>query len=202
MGSPAFHLKLPEAIRPWHDAGLTHVLRSSRVQIPLEVPVPATTQPSALPAAQAWPSPWDMYWNKASKCAQVLFTYFELGADLAGRVDPKRSALFKDIINHLGWNGKGVVSFWPLASLQNDLLRPEPDIFWDGAVQLGVQHVACFGASSASLLVPDFVSEKTTYLHGSIQLHLFSSPDELLALLPHERHLAVNKLAALRLKQA
>ncbi|MBU1248485.1 MAG: hypothetical protein KKB70_07295 [Proteobacteria bacterium] len=202
MGSPAFNLKLPERFRPWHDAGLTHILRSFPEQKIHRPATPVEPQSPASKPAITWDPPWDLYWQKASKGAQVVLTYFELGADLAGRVDPNRSRLFKDIIGHLGWSGKGIVAFWPLAALHGDVLREQPEVFWQGIEQLGTTHVACFGKQSASLLSSELSPEVNFFVRGTVQVHVLPSPAELLTMLPHDRHLAVDRLAEIRLRLA
>ncbi len=201
MGSPALDLKLSEHLRPWRDAGLLHVLAlPSLEQEPLLAGVKAGHDEAKREelASFEWPSPWDVYWSKTCQGARVALTYYELGFDLSGSPDARRRQLFREIIKHLGWAKKGIVSFWPMAALNGTTLVPDPEMFWAGISKLGIKHVACFGNSAASIITPQAQMDQDLVLESGITVHFLESPTEFLEFLPHELHLATDKLRSIR----
>ncbi len=196
MGSPALDLKLDEHLRPWRDAGLLHVLTPRGLeQAPLSQGLETTLDE---PTSAPWPPPWDLYWSKTCQGAQVALTYYELGLDLSGRVDNLRRNLFGEIIQHLGWAKKGIVSFWPLAAFDGATLVPDAKMFWAGISKLGIKHVACFGHQAASVITAQVQMGQDLMLENGVTVYFIESPEELLRLLPHERHLAADKLRSIR----
>jgi hypothetical protein len=120
-----------------------------------------------------------------------------LAFDLSGKGDKRRSLLFREILQHLRWAGKGIVSFWPFMPLGEGTSSQHWQIFWQGVRLLDARHVVFFGLTSEQLDLPSDVAiyPKT----GSpITVHLLPSPDELLAKLPHERHMTTDILKEIR----
>lgn len=193
MGSPAFALKVGDRLRPFLHAGLTHVLRT---RVPASNP---SQDVQAAGAAHDFPSPWDAFLTKANVGAKVIFTYYELGLDLSGKADPRRGALFREILKVLGWAGKGVHSFWPMTAPEGETLAQSEPLFWQGAQHIGATAVVCFGRHSAQVVTGRSDPKDFPFsMHGRT-VHLLPSPERMLNMLPHERHLAAETLRAIRI---
>lgn len=141
--------------------------------------------------------PWDSYWFKTIRPSKVVFTYGQLALDLSGKGDRRRSLLFREILQHLRWAGRGIVSFWPVAPHGENASADHVQIFWQGVRLLQARHVVSFGLTSEQLDLP---SDAAVFPRtgSSISVHLLPSPDELLAKLPHERHMASDSLKEIR----
>lgn len=194
MGSPSATLNIPAHLLPWHQAGVRQFLGSrpasgTRSQ--------AGPQPTASRLQAAWPAPWDRCWSKVPENARIVWTYLDLGRDLCGAGDKARGGLFRSLLGHLNWP-KGTTAFWPLCCPDGGCMLTRQDLFWDGIAILDVKHVACFGADALSLLLPGADPDAAQTQRGPVTVHVFPSPAELLRLLPHDRHLAVDRLKALR----
>lgn len=221
MGSPSLALGLAPHLRPWHGAGLTHLLVGSAAisamnpasQAPItnspsvqprtsssqEHVAPISKEPSGSQPAPSLPAPWDFFWSKVTVGAKVVFTYPELSLDLTGKGDKKRGQLFREILLHLDWAGKGIVSFWPM----NDGVVNNPDqsanIFWKGMDQIGAKHVVCFSGSGYSDLTGQALQSSGSHTFRDYTIHILPSPDQMFAMLPHERHMAADVLSSIRL---
>lgn len=104
----------------------------------------------------AWPRAWGERVTKSSP-APVLWTYHELGADLAGIGKcPARSAFFREIIGELRLP-RGTSVFWPCAMPESEMahaagdapeegpLLPNPALFAAGVARLRPQVLVVFG---------------------------------------------------------
>jgi len=113
-------------------------------------PVEAPSQPDSDPGS--WPAPWPELLAKAPPAPRLVITYLDLGFDLTGHSEPRRSALWRTLIRDLGLAGRGLVAFWPLALPEGETLRPQPDIFLAGLRRLSPSRLAIFGSDAATLL--------------------------------------------------
>lgn len=215
MGSPALALKLNPRLRPWFGAGVTHLMAGreyisslSSSDASLQRPPRPEPQPSTgISKAEAptrtpvqFPAPWDFFWTKTTAGAQVVFTYELLGLDLSGKGNPKRGQVFREILQHLGWAGKGIVSFWPMTASADDGFEQSKPLFWQGINVLGAKHIVCFGMEAFCALTNQQASKAQAVKVGDITVYPILSPDELMSKLPHERHLAADFLKSIRLK--
>lgn len=170
-------VNVPERLRVWQQAGVRYFYLD-----PAAVPEPAQPsdkqpEPPADPAA--WPSPWPELLAKAPARPRLLITYLDLGFDLTGRSDPRRSSLWRALIGDLRLSGRGLVAFWPLALPQGDVLVPRPDIFLAGVCRLAPDRVAIFGSEAARALSLDGGDFQTTSL-SNIPCSILPDPGILL----------------------
>lgn len=198
MGSPSATLSLPPHLLPWYASGLRHVLGCK--------PASQASQgaengpdPQAVPKRPqlSLPQPWARCWQAVPATARIVWTYLELGRDLCGQPSAERRNLFRALLSHLNWP-KGATAFWPLCCPDGEGLATRPEIFWQGCAALGVKHVACFGPEALALLCPGADAAGLAHQHGAITVHILPAPADLLRLLPHDQHLAVDRLKALR----
>lgn len=188
-GSPAFSAQTPsfsEGSAPAHDtrppfaaprpAGqnavpakpATSAAPATRAQNAAKTATPAApvtfASRNSVPAdIQDWPEPWRGQLLK-TKPAPVIWTYHELGLDLAGLGGPSaRGALFRKIIAELNLP-KGSSAFWPCAmpdpaAAEQLALKSAPTLFTAGLMRLsplvlilsGKQALADAGLESAKL---------------------------------------------------
>jgi len=90
--------------------------------------------------------PWAGFLAKVPSAPLMVWTYRELGADLSGRADPARGALWRELIKLLGLP-RGSVAFWPFAlPLQTggDAVHMEP--FLAGLARIAPRALVVFGA--------------------------------------------------------
>lgn len=198
MGSPSATLNLPPHLLPWHAAGLRHVLGckpASRVSEKAEdgvEPQVVSKRPQV-----SFPQPWARFWQAVPATARIIWTYLELGHDLCGQPSAERRNLFRSLLQHLNWP-KGVTGFWPLCCPDGDAVCTKPEVFWQGCAALDVKHVACFGSQALALLCPTADASAPSQQHGAVTVHILPAPADLLQLLPHDQHMAVDRLKALR----
>jgi len=166
------------------------------------VPQPAPANPARpLPAqasSAAFPEPWATYLAKVAPEHKMVWTYMELGHDLGGQPDMQRRKMIVDLIQHLKLPPKPI-AFWPAAVLERGALRPNPELFWRGWKQLRTPHIVCFGRDTLGVILPDADPSRTMHMFREFMVHVLPSMSELLAMLPHERQLAVDALSGLRL---
>jgi hypothetical protein len=102
----------------------------------------------------AWPGPWPALFAKAPSAPRLVITYAALGEDLTGRPDPRRSHLWRMLINELGLAGQNAVAFWPVSLPGSDDPGRDLDISVAGLKRLSPRIVAVFGDAAARLLRP------------------------------------------------
>lgn len=198
MGSPSATLNLPPHLLPWHASGLRHVLGCKPVAQASEgaengpEPQAISKRPQVF-----FPQPWARCWQAVPATARIVWTYLELGRDLCGQPSAERRNLFRTLLAHLNWP-KGVTAFWPLCCPDGEGLATRPELFWQGCAALAVKHVACFGPEALALLCPGADAAALAHQHGAVTVHILPAPADLLQLLPHDQHLAVDRLKALR----
>ncbi|SNR86801.1 hypothetical protein SAMN04488503_1604 [Humidesulfovibrio mexicanus] len=212
MGSLATFVDLPEQLRPWADAGLTHLLvpgglreTSAPLQpsaqpedrhagAPPTVPA-ATTEHAPFAQAPIWPEPWKTLAGRVRTAPRVIITYAALADDVSGAADPARRRLFQTMLAYIGWPA-GTALFWPISfpSGAEPGARFASDIFAQGVEHFGIRHVLCFGPGPADRVRTLFPEEAKR-----VQLLELPDPSALLPLLPHELHIALARAKALRL---
>ena len=144
-----------------------------------------------------YPAPWDQLFQIASGGSRrIAFTYVNLGLDLGGRPDNERRAMFKRMIGYLGWPA-GTAAFWPCSVLIDDVLTPNAKIFWQGISQLGVRHIACFGADALQVLYPYANTHREVIYKNNVAIHLLPDPDKLAAMDGRSKVQAVSALKGL-----
>ncbi|BCS89024.1 hypothetical protein PSDVSF_22660 [Pseudodesulfovibrio sediminis] len=129
--------------------------------------------------------------------AKVVFTYMELGLDLGGQPDPRRSAVLKNLQAHLRWP-KGTINFWPVAALANSTLQPNAQFFWEGWDQWRTPHIACFGEEALKVMLPDSDPSLTTHMLEHVTVYVLPPLAKLVTLLPHEQQMSVDILTGIR----
>ena len=149
MGLLESILDVPERLRVWQQAGVRYFFVESAS--PAETPSADAAEPRASLDPESWPAPWPGILARTPRRARILITYPELGLDLTGSSDPRRSALWRDLIRRLGLAGKGAVAFWPMAVPDAGRLVRHQDIFLAGLSLLAPGVVALFGSEAAEL---------------------------------------------------
>jgi len=145
-----------------------------------------------------FPEPWNSFLAKTPQNPSVIWTYMELGLDLGGQSDPKRSGVLKNLIAHLKWP-KGTTAFWPVAALADGALQPDNRMFWKGWEQLKTPYIVCFGQEALRVILPDAQPGNTTYLLEHVTIFVLPSIVQLIPMLPHEQQMAIDCLDAIRL---
>ncbi len=187
MGSAQLTLKLSDRLRPWYEAGFMYLLKDSAYTA-------SAPEPARLPT---FSPPWDAYLAKANIGAQVIFTYVELAFDLSGQGNPARGGLFREFLQHLAWAGKSLHSFWPLAACAGTELQFDPDMFWAGVHAIGAKYIVCFGQESLKILTGAEHVLHNPFTLNNITVYAFADLEQILTMLPHERHLIVDPLRSL-----
>jgi hypothetical protein len=170
-------------------------------QAPPRVAQPVQPGPGVAPrqtsAQPRFPEPWAAYFAKVAPTPRIVWTYMELGLDLAGQADPRRGSVLRNLIAHLRWP-KGTTAFWPVAALRDGALQPDPAMFWNGWKVWKTPDIACFGHEALRVIQPEADGACTTCFLESTTIHVLPSLSELMTMLPHEQQMAVDVLAALR----
>lgn len=215
MGSFAASVALPEQLRPWAMAGLSHLYLPEGLPVEATLPVP-DAQPKAVAAEQpaepvvpasplvvheplahtptpVWPEPWRTLAARVRTSPRVIITYAALADDVSGTADPARRKLFQTALAYLAWP-QGTSLFWPISFPTG--VDPgsffASDIFAEGVHHFNIRHVVCFGdgpSRRAKTLFPQ--DDKAILVHSA------PAPEELVGLLPHELHQALAHLKAL-----
>lgn len=147
MGLHESLLDVPERLRVWQQAGVRYFyIPSSLVAEDSDEPSPSSDN---LDDPASWPAPWPALLAKTPRRPRIVLTYPELGLDLTGRSDPRRSALWRDLIHRLGLSGQGAVAFWPMSVPIADDLGIRLDLYQAGLSVLCPGVVALFGARTA-----------------------------------------------------
>ena len=144
-----------------------------------------------------FPEPWASFLKKVSPTHQMVWTYMELGIDLAGQGDRRRAMLMQSLITYLKLPPKPV-AFWPVAVLREGALEPDRAMFWKGWELWRTPHVVCFGKEALQVILPDADPSLTTHMLDNVMVHVLPSMDEMLAMLPHEQQMAVDVLVTAR----
>jgi len=121
----------------------------------------------------------------------------ELGIDLSGQGDPRRSRLMQDLITFLKLPPRPV-AFWPVAEFRDGVLNPDRTMFWKGWQLWRTPHVVCFGKDALGVMLPDADPGLTTHMLDHVMVHVLPSVEDMISMLPHERHLTVEGLATIR----
>lgn len=122
----------------------------------------------------------------------------ELGLDMGGQTDPKRSAVIRNLISHLKWP-PGTNVFWPAAGLVDGALQPDPTMFWKGWEQWKPSTIACFGQEALRIIQPDADPSNTVIFHNHVTIYVLPPFARLLTMLPHEQQLAIEPLTSIRM---
>ena len=159
---------------------------------------PAPRAPSASAPTSGFPEPWATYLRKVSPDHKMVWTYMELGYDLAGQADARRRAVVGDLIKYLRLPPRPV-AFWPVAVLQGDRLVTNAEIFWRGWKLWRTPHIVCFGVDALRAILPDADPGRTMHMFKEFMVHVMPPLHALADMLPHERQMAVDPLSGLRL---
>jgi hypothetical protein len=149
-------------------------------------------------AGVSFPEPWASFFARAVDSPRIVWTYMELGLDMAGQTDPRRSGVLRNLIAHLRWP-KGTTAFWPVAALKNGTLQPDPAMFWKGWNVWQTADIACFGHEALRVIQPEADATCSTCFMENVTIHVLPSLSRLMTMLPHEQQMAVDSLSALRL---
>ncbi len=195
-------VNVPERLRVWQQAGVRYLyIDPEAMPEPAASVAPDETPPVVpAPAPQlesdpgSWPAPWPGLLAKAPPTPRLVITYLDLGFDLTGRSEPRRSALWRTLIRDLGLAGRGLVAFWPLALPEGETLRPQPDIFLAGLRRLFPSRLAIFGCDAATLLsLPSALFEESSLI--GIPCSILPDPG---TLLEGDKEVWTHVLASLR----
>ena len=155
-------------------------------------------RPTPRKAALAFPEPWVSFLKFAKPEPKVVWTYMELGLDLAGQSDPKRRAVLKNLQAHLKWPA-GTINFWPMSALSGGTLQPDAQKFWQGWDLWKTPHIVCFGDEALRVILPDADSNLGTYMFEHVIVHKLPPLTKLMTLLPHEQQMSIDSIANIRL---
>ncbi len=121
----------------------------------------------------------------------------ELGLDLSGQSDPRRSAVLRNLINHLKWP-PGTTAFWPVAALLNNSLQPDGSMFWQGWELWKTPYIACFGDEALQVILPQAQPGNTTYFLEHVTVYCLPPLSQLMTMLPHEQQLSIDILSGIK----
>ena len=166
-------VNLSQTLRPWHAAGLTHILLDrplgdiavfTRSEQPVSAApavfhnaqrdptrvhnAAALPKISVVPLAQ-WPVNWRRIFEK-SRSAPIVWVYSELGLDMCCTPSAKRRQLLQQLISKLHFP-RGSITFWPTAlpdPVDTLSLVPNPVLFFSGLEMLAPRMVVLFGQST------------------------------------------------------
>ncbi len=102
--------------------------------------------PVPLPSFETWPAPWRQAFAK-TRPAPLVWTYHELGLDLAGLGSPGRGDFFRSLLAALHLPS-GSSTFWPTAvplPERHSPLTPLPEVFQAGLHRLGPRAILFLG---------------------------------------------------------
>ena len=121
----------------------------------------------------------------------------ELGLDLGGQSDPRRSSVLKNLQAHLKWPA-GTINFWPVAALAGGALQPDTRMFWRGWELWRTPRIVCFGDEALKVILPEADIRLETYLLEHVIVHKLPPLTRLMTLLPHEQQMSVDSIANIR----
>jgi len=123
----------------------------------------------------------------------------ELGLDLGGQPDPRRSGVLRNTLtNHLKWPA-GTAAFWPMSALVNGSLQPNKDMFWKGWEMWRTPYIVCFGDEALKVIYPQAEVGGTTYFYEEITIFVAPPLAKLVTMLPHEQQISTELLSAVRI---
>ena len=140
---------------------------------------PATEAASHKPAVPDWTSIWRRYRAKLTVPSRTLWTYFELGQDMGDSPDDERRALFRRIMQALGWPS-GSIGFWPVAYQCRGNLEPRRELFLRGMREAGAHTAVCFGAAAHAILFDDRPYRLETTTLGEATVIVLPGPEDML----------------------
>nr|WP_321259961.1 hypothetical protein [uncultured Pseudodesulfovibrio sp.] len=170
-------------------------------------PTAVTTPVQSSPVLQSAPThdapplsePWSGFLRFAkSPAPKVIMTYMELGLDLGGQPDSRRSSALKNIQAHLKWP-TGTMNFWPVAALSGGTLQPSTQMFWQGWEQWRAPNIVCFGEEALKVVLPDADPTLTTHMLEHVTVYKLDPLARLITMLPHEQQISVEELFKIRL---
>ncbi len=141
-------------------------------------PVPDQTQ-APTPDSEA-AQVWERYTALLPEKPRVIWSYWELGQDLLGKGDFRRSDLWRHLRGQVRWPN-GFLGFWPLSALYNEKLVPQAQRFFSGIETIDPRYIIIFGQKGFETLFPNerfALGAKPT--HGRI-IHILPDPEELIA---------------------
>lgn len=171
----------------------------------LQRPAPEATGPAdvlpGVPRGYAPPVPedaplperWVTHLSQYQPGVAMLWTYYEMGLNLWGARNPKRSELFGQLIACLGLP-KGSIGFCPMTEPAGDVLVERPAYFWKAAEQLGATVIACFGERSFRALCPRAPRGLVHITPSGHVVHVLHGPDAMLSMAQDERIRCVARL--------
>lgn len=204
-----------ESLRPWHSGGLLHLLgpddarrveqeSPTREQDAVEATVPSTdvgsndatlqnnseSVHSTIPSGNETDAVWRRLEDIAPRRCQVIWTYWELGNDMAASPNVQRRMFLQNLIQLMRLP-KGSIGFWPMAVPASGELTPSVERFWSGVKRHGALKVCCFGETASECLKG---SSPDSGQPPGASLHHFPDIDELAGLpgyqfMPHLLHL-------------
>ncbi len=145
-----------------------------------------------------FPEPWAGFLKNVKSIPKVVFTYMELGLDLGGQPDSRRSAVLKHLMNHLKWP-KGTTAFWPTTYLSNNFLEPAGQMFWKGWQLWKTPSIVCLGREALQIIYPQAEPGSTMYFLENVTIYVMPSMTELISMLPHEQQIAIDELLNIRI---
>ncbi len=170
MDFAALHIN--ERFRPWYDAGLRFLYQEGGD--PFECEPEGHDPREDIP----WERIWERYESVLPRRGRTVWTYWDLGYDLGGRPDPRRSELFHTIRDALKWP-RGSIAFWPMAYLRNDELFPNPDFFWRGVREASARGVVCLGRRAFDALFPGEDFRVQTLARRGMRILVLPGPAEI-----------------------
>ena len=171
-------LGLSQSRRHLLGAGIRHVLLAEAPAGVLPIrPAPAV---EARPEPRELCEPWTGYLKRVPPSPKLVWTYWELGQDLAGEGDQNRSECWRRLIQNLGWP-RGTVGFWPFAIFSGGNLVPGIEDFLCGLRRIEPRGLVVFGVEPllACLEAELAGGDLGTWLHRPV--HLAPSPSQLVA---------------------
>lgn len=170
MGLLESLLNVPQELRVWQMSGVRYFLLPEQGG--------TSESPPPQPDPTTWPSPWADYFAKCPAHPRLVLTYFQLGQDIFGRSDQRRSRLWRRLIQELHWTGQNKIAFWPIGLPKDARIEPYPDLFLQAMSILAPQGIAVFGENAADVLALDRAGDAPTL--AGLPCGIFPDPDVLL----------------------
>lgn len=150
MGLLESVINVPQELRVWQLSGIRYLYLDGSATVP-ENATPKASSPAPEPTDPAsWPTPWPTFWSKAPARPDLVLTYLDLGLDLLGQGDRRRSLLWRNLIQDLGWSGQNRIAFWPMAVPEDGRPMVNSAIFLQGIQLLAPRCVAFFGTDAVA----------------------------------------------------
>jgi len=172
-------LNAPHALYPWLSQGLVHLLREPKAADEDRDRAPEREEALSADPGE-WPEPWRGFWNNVQTSAQMVWTYWELGADIGGTPNRERRSLWMNLIRALN-RPKGCVTFWPMSHRGDRDIEPHPRMFWHGVNIIRPRFVAVFGRQAFIRLFPEKSYTLGRLTCNEYNMAVLPGPEELLA---------------------